>query len=71
MKEINVKLNGYICVCYNLKFDVRIIFSYNFIVIEKLIYRSMFIYILKIYISKYVIKKIFKIYIKNFLRYVF
>lgn len=67
MKEINVKLNGYIRVFYNLKFDVRIIFSYNFIVIKKLIYRSMFIYILKIYISKYVIKKFFKIYIKNFL----
>lgn len=67
MKEINVKLNGYICVFYNLKFDVRIIFSYNFIVIKKLIYRSMFIYILKIYISKYVIKKFLKIYIKNFL----
>lgn len=60
MKEINVKLNGYICVFYNLKFDVRIIFSYNFIVIKKLIYRSMFIYILKIYISKYVIKKFLK-----------
>lgn len=47
MKEINVKLNGYICASHNLKLDVRIILSYNFTVIKKSTHRSMPTHILR------------------------
>lgn len=57
MKEINVKLNGYICASHNLKLDVRIILSYNFTVIKKSTHRSMPTHILKIHTSKYATKK--------------
>lgn len=56
MKEINVKLNGYICASHNLKLDVRIILSYNFTVIKKSTHRSMPTHILKIHTSKYATK---------------
>lgn len=71
MKEINVKLNGYICACHNLKLDVRIILSYNFTVIEKSTHRSMPTHILKIHTSKYATKKPPKTHTKNLLRHVF
>lgn len=57
MKEINVRLNGYICASHNLKLDVRIILSYNFTVIKKSTHRSMPTHILKIHTSKYATKK--------------
>lgn len=56
MKEMNVKLNGYICASHNLKLDVRIILSYNFTVIKKSTHRSMPTHILKIHTSKYATK---------------